>query len=88
MNKRRRSYGGSPRVAVRLRDRIYQQHRDELGYVPCYVCGKHVDWIDRSMEHIVPRSQDGPLTEENIAISHKECNNKRSNSRDERSKRV
>lgn len=47
------------------------------GVVPCFLCRRPVRFEDSSLEHIVPRSQGGSDTRDNLAISHRRCNFKR-----------
>ncbi|MFM2051594.1 MAG: hypothetical protein RL682_2085, partial [Pseudomonadota bacterium] len=53
------------------RDKIYKTVARQLhGTVPCWVCGKHVEPADSTLEHIQPLSQGGNSHLENLAISH------------------
>lgn len=45
----------------------------------CFVCKKKIKRENASREHIVPRSLGGLTIEENLAVSHKKCNNRRGN---------
>lgn len=51
-----------------------------IGWVPCFVCGRKVDRIEATLEHIKPRSLGGTDDYENLAISHGRCNARRGNS--------
>jgi HNH endonuclease len=58
-----------------LRLKIYKTVARQLhGQVPCWVCGQHVPTDMATLEHIVPRSQGGNSHQENLAISHAQCN--------------
>jgi len=58
--------------------RIYKTVAVQLhGQVPCWVCGKHVDVQDATLEHIQPRSEGGSSHLDNLAISHARCNRER-----------
>jgi 5-methylcytosine-specific restriction endonuclease McrA len=50
---------------------------EELGYVPCYVCGNHVQERQATLEHVIPRSKGGLLLRDNLSISHPKCNTRR-----------
>lgn len=43
----------------------------------CQYCGKQFPAAELSLDHVVPRSQNGPLTWENIVCSCKRCNSKK-----------
>lgn len=67
-----------PRLPNRLvRERLYANLLAEYGYVPCYVCGKHVTVNDATIEHIVPRALGGGNHYKNLSISHAACNQAR-----------
>jgi 5-methylcytosine-specific restriction endonuclease McrA len=63
------------------RDRAYL--RDALmfrGWVPCFVCGEHVEDDDATLEHIVRQADGGGNEQGNLAISHADCNRNRDHS--------
>lgn len=67
-----------PRFPARVvRERLYQALLAAHGYVPCYVCGKHVTMRDATIEHIVPRALGGGNHYKNLSISHAACNHAR-----------
>ena len=41
---------------------------------PCALCGRKIDLVDTSLDHIVPLSTGGTNTVDNIQIMHKWCN--------------
>ncbi len=45
----------------------------------CLLCDKQVGWNtpDASIDHIVPKSRGGTLHIDNVALTHKRCNNER-----------
>lgn len=47
--------------------------------VPCFVCNRHVDEKNATLEHIIPVSNGGDDNMNNLSISHKQCNQRRSN---------
>lgn len=51
--------------------------RKNMGTVPCFCCGMHVDWQDATLEHIRPRSRGGSDEMSNLSISHRYCNKRR-----------
>lgn len=60
------------------RDKIYKTVARQLhGTVPCWVCGTHVAPEDATLEHIVARSEGGSSHQDNLAISHDQCNHQR-----------
>jgi 5-methylcytosine-specific restriction endonuclease McrA len=61
-----------------LRLKIYKTVARQLhGQVPCWVCGQHVAPEDATLEHIHPRSEGGNSHQDNLAISHADCNQQR-----------
>lgn len=75
------------RISARLRASILKSRRKTLynmlfkkyKFVPCFVCGRNVDWHESSIEHIVPISKGGTDDMENLSISHRICNLRRGN---------
>ncbi len=60
------------------RDKIYRTVARQLhGQVPCWVCGAHVAPKDATLEHIQPLQEGGNSHQENLAISHATCNQRR-----------
>jgi len=60
------------------RIKIYNTVARQLhGQVPCWVCGGHVALEDSTLEHIQPLSEGGSSHQENLAISHDQCNHQR-----------
>lgn len=45
----------------------------------CYLCGKEVDTFNWHLDHIIPISRGGGHTYQNVGITHKSCNLKKSN---------
>ena len=43
----------------------------------CHICGKHVNQVDASMDHLVPISLGGIHAPWNVALAHRLCNIKR-----------
>jgi 5-methylcytosine-specific restriction endonuclease McrA len=83
---KRRKLRISPNLKKRLNTTIIQSRRDTLyrmlakhndGKVPCFVCGRHVNYRLATVEHIVPKSQGGTDDMDNLSISHGFCNNRR-----------
>jgi 5-methylcytosine-specific restriction endonuclease McrA len=61
-----------------LRTKIYKTVARQLhGQVPCWVCGQHVPLEAATLEHIQPRSEGGTSHQDNLAISHAQCNHLR-----------
>jgi hypothetical protein len=61
-----------------LRLKIYKTVARQLhGQVPCWVCGVHVPEQEATLEHILPRSEGGSSHQDNLAISHGQCNHQR-----------
>jgi len=46
----------------------------------CALCGKYVELDDASRDHIVPRAAGGGNEKSNIQLTHKKCNNLKSDS--------
>lgn len=60
------------------RDTMYWLVFDYFGRVPCFVCGKHVEEEEKSIEHKIAKSEGGGSKEwGNLAISHIRCNSER-----------
>ena len=58
--------------------KIYNTIARQLhGQVPCWVCGRHVNTVDATLEHIQPLSDGGNSHQTNLAISHAACNQAR-----------
>jgi 5-methylcytosine-specific restriction endonuclease McrA len=61
-----------------LRIKIYKTVARQLhGQVPCWVCGQHVPPEQATLEHIQPQSEGGSSHQDNLAISHAQCNHAR-----------
>ena len=61
-----------------LRVKIYKTVARQLhGVVPCWVCGEPVAFEDATLEHIKPQSEGGSSHQDNLAISHGQCNHQR-----------
>lgn len=43
----------------------------------CHICLKHVAKKDATLDHLVPLSQNGSHTMENVALAHRVCNSRR-----------
>ena|ERR1700675_962602 len=60
------------------RETIYRMlEKRNMGKVPCFVCGQHVERKDATLEHILERRNGGTDKMENLSISHKYCNQNR-----------
>ena len=60
------------------RETVYKmQRKRHYGKVPCFVCGQHVEKVDATLEHVVPRGRGGSDSMSNLAISHDVCNKAR-----------
>jgi len=66
-HKNQSSYYSKPLVKI---------HADYEGI--CALCGKYVELIDASRDHIVPRASGGGNERSNIQLTHKTCNNLKS----------
>jgi len=79
---------GRMAIKARLKSQVLQSRRKTVyrmlmkrhGFVPCFVCGEHVDASTATAEHIIPLSRGGTDDIDNIAISHRKCNMRRSDS--------
>ena len=61
-----------------VRVKIYKTVARQLhGVVPCWVCGEPVAFEDATLEHIKPQSEGGSSHQDNLAISHDQCNHQR-----------
>jgi len=70
MNRRQRNH-----LRMQRRATLYKMKRKaHRGRVPCFVCGKHVQRQDATLEHIVPQAQGGTDDMHNLDISHRACN--------------
>lgn len=61
------------------RKKVYSKIYLEKGRVPCFVCGNHVKWLEATLEHIVPISLNGTDDDDNLSISHFDCNVRKGN---------
>lgn len=68
-----------PCARASRRESIYQREHLRYGFVPCWVCGKHVTKAKATLEHILPKSLGGSDAGSNLAISHGTCNSTRGN---------
>ena len=60
------------------RTKIYRTVARQLhGVVPCWVCGEHVLPEAATLEHILPLCDGGSSHQDNLAISHAQCNHQR-----------
>jgi 5-methylcytosine-specific restriction endonuclease McrA len=60
------------------RVKIYRTVARQLhGIVPCWICRQPVELADATLEHIKPLVDGGTSHVENLAISHRTCNNAR-----------
>lgn len=63
----------------------YAQRRDLIAQVRqrdgslCHLCGLYVGEDEESADHIVPVSQGGRSTVDNLALAHRHCNYARGN---------
>ena len=56
----------------RLTDQIYQEAQGI-----CHICQLHVRREDASLDHLIPASQGGTSTRDNLALAHRSCNSSR-----------
>ena len=73
---------------LRLRKIVAMNELRLYGSVACYCCGKSIRVKESSLEHVIPESLGGRTVIENLALSHKECNEKRGNSQTQRAAKV
>jgi len=66
-----------PKSLTRRQKLYYALHKINNGFVPCYVCDKHVELVDATIEHIIPLSRGGVQFLKNLSISHSRCNAKK-----------
>ena len=60
------------------RTKMYRTVARQLhGVVTCWVCGEHVLPEAATLEHILPLSEGGSSHQDNLAISHAQCNHQR-----------
>jgi 5-methylcytosine-specific restriction endonuclease McrA len=71
-----------------LRSLIAKKEMSEYGVLACYCCGQTITKKKSTTEHILPRSLGGKTELNNLALSHKECNESRGNCNTKRSKIV
>jgi 5-methylcytosine-specific restriction endonuclease McrA len=78
MGKRHRSGRRVSQVRKQRRETVYKMKRKRCyGTVPCFVCGRHVDEVDATLEHVLPLSKGGTDAMSNLDISHAQCNHQR-----------
>ena len=56
----------------RLTDQIYQEAQGV-----CHICQLPVRREDASLDHLIPASQGGTSTRDNLALAHRSCNSAR-----------
>lgn len=59
------------------RDRVGSETRQwifEADGGSCYLCNEPVDPSDWHLDHVVPRSQGGPTSIDNLRVTHPRCN--------------
>jgi 5-methylcytosine-specific restriction endonuclease McrA len=62
------------------RDTVYKMiSKQNDGSVPCFVCHRHVDKKNATLEHVLPISKYGTDDMDNLSISHTQCNQRRGN---------
>jgi 5-methylcytosine-specific restriction endonuclease McrA len=66
--RRRRRAGGMKRLHIYVRDRF-----------TCQYCGKRKGADELTLDHIMPRAQDGHSTPENLVAACVTCNNRKGN---------
>lgn len=76
MSKGKHRKGG----VARLRSMVAKQEKEQFGGVYCYCCGFSVSANSGTLEHIKPVSLGGKTVLDNLALSHKLCNEIRGNS--------
>ena len=52
----------------KIRARVYTEETH------CWLCGEFVEEKDRSVDHVVPRSQGGSNRRSNLKLAHRKCN--------------
>jgi 5-methylcytosine-specific restriction endonuclease McrA len=71
------TWGAMSRLSL-TRLKIYRTVARQLhGLVPCWICREPVSLPDATLEHIKPLVDGGSSHIENLAISHRACNNGR-----------
>lgn len=63
----------------RLKKIIAARELDLYGVVACYCCGSVISVNTATIEHIVQVSKGGRTVIDNLALSHKKCNEARGN---------
>ena len=53
----------------KMRQKLYDR-----GVTKCFVCGKHMNFEETTLEHIIPLSKGGANREDNYSLSHDRCN--------------
>ena len=80
-NKNRRYEYGARRQAWKKTgikgERIYREVVYERDNAICYLCGKHIDFVDLHVDHVFPLSKGGTHTYDNVKATHKRCNLKK-----------
>jgi 5-methylcytosine-specific restriction endonuclease McrA len=65
-------------LVAEYRDALYKQALEHFGFVPCFVCGEHIEPRAKSLEHIRPKVMGGNSRDpNNLTLSHKRCNIRR-----------
>ena len=66
-------------MGSRLRKIIAKNEKQLHGFVGCFCCGTAVAARSSTIEHILPVSLGGKTVIENLALSHRLCNEQRGN---------
>lgn len=45
----------------------------------CWLCGKHIEHADMTLDHVIPLSRGGKTTPGNLRLAHAKCNVRRGN---------
>ncbi len=80
-NNRKRRSGGI--LSIQTIQRVYEDNIKQFGTLTCYLCFKPIEFHKDCLEHKIPLSRGGTNEYNNLAISHRSCNNKKFNKTEE-----
>lgn len=72
---RKRRSGG--KLSIQTIQQVYEDNIKQYGTLTCYLCFKLVEFKQDCLEHKIPLSRGGTNEYNNLAISHRSCNNKK-----------
>lgn len=64
----------------RIKKLIAEKELSTYGHILCFCCGSNISINTATIEHIIPVSKGGGMVIDNLALSHRKCNEIRGDS--------